>query len=109
MVPVADIRKLDPSWPWDSTAPTRSSAPFASHWMMNGGCIFRLSKILGHSSVKITEKVYAHLAPTAFKGDYERVAFHVPSVPATVYDLKRDDDGRIVGRDAAVLKVAGNP
>jgi integrase len=43
---------------------------FASHWMMSGGCIFKLSKVLGHSSVAITEKVYAHLAPTAFEADY---------------------------------------
>ena len=40
---------------------------FASHWMMDGGCIFMLSKILGHSSVKSTEKVYTHLTRTAFE------------------------------------------
>lgn len=35
---------------------------FASHFMMNGGDILTLSKILGHSDVKITMR-YAHLSP----------------------------------------------
>lgn len=52
---------------------------FASHWMMSGGCIFRLSKILGHSNVAITQKVYAHLSPDAWEQDYDRVSFVVPA------------------------------
>lgn len=35
---------------------------FAAHWVMNGGSIYTLQKILRHSSLSITEK-YAHLAP----------------------------------------------
>lgn len=35
---------------------------FASHFMMNGGNILTLQRILGHSSVKVTMR-YAHLAP----------------------------------------------
>lgn len=35
---------------------------FASHYMKNGGQIWDLKQILGHSSVKMTER-YAHLAP----------------------------------------------
>jgi len=35
---------------------------FASHYMMNGGNIYDLQKILGHSDVKTTMR-YAHLAP----------------------------------------------
>lgn len=42
---------------------------FASHWVLDGGDIFRLSKILGHSNVVITQKVYAHLAPEAWEQD----------------------------------------
>jgi site-specific recombinase XerD len=34
---------------------------FASHFMMNGGDLFVLSKILGHKSIKTTE-IYAHLS-----------------------------------------------
>ena len=56
---------------------------FASHWMMDGGDIFKLSKILGHASVKQTMR-YAHLAPTAFEEDYGRVAFVLPSVASVV-------------------------
>jgi len=51
---------------------------FASHWVIDGGDIFRLSKILGHSSVVITQKVYAHLIPDVWEQDYHRVSFVVP-------------------------------
>lgn len=57
---------------------------FASHWVLDGGDIFRLSKILGHSNVMITQKVYAHLAPEAWEQDYHRVSFVVPDT-GTVY------------------------
>ncbi len=45
---------------------------FASHFMMNGGDIYRLQSLLGHSSVKVTER-YAHLSPDAFAGDRNRL------------------------------------
>ena len=61
---------------------------FASHWVLDGGDIFRLSKILGHSSVVVTQKVYAHLAPEAWEHDYRRVAFVVPHEGA-VYGLTK--------------------
>jgi integrase len=51
----------------------------ASHWVLDGGDIFRLSKILGHSNVTITQKTYAHLAPEAWQQDYHRVTFTLPS------------------------------
>jgi len=35
---------------------------FASHFMMNGGNIITLQRILGHSSLTMTMR-YAHLAP----------------------------------------------
>lgn len=35
---------------------------FASHFMINGGNILALQKILGHSSLAMTMR-YAHLAP----------------------------------------------
>jgi len=46
--------------------------------VLDGGDIFRLSKILGHANVTITQKVYAHLAPEAWEQDYHRVSFVVP-------------------------------
>ncbi len=51
---------------------------FASHWVLDGGDIFRLSKFLGHSSVVVTQKTYAHLVPEAWEQDYHRVSFTLP-------------------------------
>jgi len=62
---------------------------FASHWVLNGGDIFRLSKVLGHSSVLITQRTYAHLAPEAWAQDYHRVAFRLPS-DGKVLNLRGD-------------------
>jgi len=39
---------------------------FASQWVLAGGSVMRLSKILGHSSVDVTER-YAHLLPDSFR------------------------------------------
>ena len=36
---------------------------FASHFIMNGGDILTLQRILGHSDLKMTMK-YAHLSPS---------------------------------------------
>ncbi len=43
---------------------------FASHWVMNGGDLFKLQKILGHKSTAMTQR-YAHLTPDAFVSDYD--------------------------------------
>jgi hypothetical protein len=47
-------------------------------YLADGGDIFKLCKILGHSSVAITERTYAHLMPTAFEADYGQVRFRMP-------------------------------
>ena len=56
---------------------------FASHWVMNGGDLFRLQKILGHRSVEMTLR-YAHLAPDAYRSDYGRLGDWVRVEPPTV-------------------------
>jgi integrase len=61
---------------------------FASHWVANGGDLWRLSKVLGHSSVTITERFYAHLRPEAYAQDYARVTFAVPGPVADVVPLR---------------------
>lgn len=61
---------------------------FASHWVLDGGDIFRLSKILGHSSVLVTQKTYAHLIPDAWEQDYHRVTFVMPE-QGTVYGMTK--------------------
>lgn len=47
---------------------------FASHFVMAGGNILALQRILGHSDVKMT-MVYAHLAPDFLGDEMERVKF----------------------------------
>jgi len=51
---------------------------FASHWVRRGGDIFRLQRILGHASVQTTQETYAHLAPDAFRQDWDRLEDVVP-------------------------------
>lgn len=50
---------------------------FASHFMMRGGDLFRLQRLLGHKTVQMTNR-YAHLAPEVFKEDYGRLVDVVP-------------------------------
>ena len=40
---------------------------FASHWVMNGGDLFKLQQIGGWKSHAMVQR-YAHLAPHAFEG-----------------------------------------
>jgi site-specific recombinase XerD len=40
---------------------------FASHFMMNGGNIYDLQKVLGHTKTEMTQ-IYAHLAPEHLAG-----------------------------------------
>lgn len=49
----------------------------ASHWVMRGGDLYRLQKILGHKSVQMTQR-YAHLAPEVFQEDWGRLQDAVP-------------------------------
>ena len=75
----------------------------ASWWVMSGGDIFRLSKLMGHADVKITQKTYAHLAPEAWHQDYHRLAFHVSTEPARVFEIVRDHRGKLAGRRAITV------
>jgi integrase len=47
---------------------------FASHFVMNGGNILALQKILGHSDLKMT-MIYAHLAPDFLEGEMDKVRY----------------------------------
>ncbi len=58
-----------PAHPWHAMRHT-----FASHYVMQGGNILALQKILGHSDVKVT-MLYAHLAPDFLGAEMERVRF----------------------------------
>ena len=47
---------------------------FASHYIMSGGSLLALSKILGHGDIKMT-MIYAHLAPDFIGTEMNRVRF----------------------------------
>jgi integrase len=83
---------LDSSLRWHDLRHT-----MASWWVLSGGDIFRLSRILGHANVTITQRTYAHLAPEAWQQDYHRLAFHVPNEPAKIFVYERDGN-RLAGR-----------
>jgi integrase len=56
---------------------------FASHFVMSGGNILTLQKLLGHSSVSVSMK-YAHLAPDFMREEIGRMAYRpVDAVIAT--------------------------
>lgn len=59
---------------------------FASHWVMKGGDLFKLQKILGHKTVQMTMR-YAHLQPAAFREDYSR--FGTPAKAGGVVPLEK--------------------
>lgn len=47
---------------------------FASNFLMGGGTLYDLQKILGHSTIQVTEN-YAHLVPSHLKGKTEVLGF----------------------------------
>ncbi|WP_366547074.1 tyrosine-type recombinase/integrase, partial [Salmonella enterica] len=55
------IKEIAPAVP-DGQAVHALRHTFASHFMMNGGNILTLQKILGHAKIQTT-MIYAHLAP----------------------------------------------
>jgi hypothetical protein len=57
--------------------------------VLDGRDIFRLSKILGHSSVVVTQKTYARLIFDAWEQDYHRVVFTLPEQGA-VYGITKN-------------------
>lgn len=54
---------------------------FASHYIMRGGNLLALQKMLGHASIEMT-LIYSHLAPDYLADEAERVDFLFPETPA---------------------------
>jgi site-specific recombinase XerD len=48
---------------------------YASHLIMNGVDLYTVSQLLGHSSVKVTEKHYAHLTKDHKKASVEKLPY----------------------------------
>ena len=61
--------------PWHALRHT-----FASHFIMSGGNILTLQKLLGHSDLKMTLH-YAHLAPDFLGEEMDRIKFPLPKHP----------------------------
>ena len=53
---------------------------FATRYILGGGDIFVLSKILGHASVAVTQKHYAHVLPQDLGGLSKGVDLHLQAV-----------------------------
>lgn len=60
---------------------------FASFWVMNGGDLYKLQKILGHKSTKMTER-YSHLSPAAFTSEHGRLGGELLVPSAEVATLR---------------------
>jgi integrase len=74
---------------------------FASHFMMAGGNILTLQKLLGHADLKTT-MIYAHLSPDFMAAEVARMSFPAAE-PAEVYDIaaaRRRRDGYPEGNGA---------
>jgi integrase len=70
---------------------------FASHWVMRGGDLFKLQKILGHKTVQMTMR-YAHLQPTAFAGDLARLGDCPVTGAARVLALRSGTESELASR-----------
>lgn len=66
---------------------------FATRYLQSGGDIYTLSKILGHGSVRVTEKVYAHL----LTADLARLSRHVDLQLSSPRELKGSSTGTLPG------------
>ncbi len=75
---------------------------FASHFMMSGGNILTLQKLLGHSSVSVTQR-YAHLAPDFMRGELERMSFEPKASDVVSLDDYRAERVAAVGGSQAPL------
>lgn len=57
------------------SGPHKLRHSFAVHWLRSGGDIYILSKILGHSTAKITEKEYLDIVPLDQGKELQKINF----------------------------------
>lgn len=62
---------------------------FASHFMMNGGNIYDLQKILGHSSLEMTQR-YAHMSPDHLAQAIQIVSFAPGAGDTNIVSLEEE-------------------
>jgi integrase/recombinase XerD len=58
----------------DGTAKTFRHT-YASRWLAQGGSMWGLSRVLGHSSITVTERTYAHMTTEALRSGLNLVRF----------------------------------
>ncbi len=65
---------------------------FAALYLLRGGDLHKLSKLLGHSSIAITDKVYAHICPTVMDAQSPLISTQLqrsqPSAASVIENLK---------------------
>ncbi len=71
---------------------------FASHFVMSGGSLLTLQRLLGHSTPTMTMR-YAHLAPDFLTAEVSRMTF-APRAPAGVADIGEERRQRAVADGA---------
>jgi hypothetical protein len=80
---------------------------FASQWVLADGSIEKLSTIMGHSSVTVTEKHYAHMRPDLFRDDeYQLLALSLERGPGDPVEVPAKPANGQIGR-ALVARPVG--
>lgn len=75
---------------------------YASHYMMNGGDIYDLQKILGHTKIEMTMK-YAHLSPKHLRNAVNTVRFSAEGNKGTRPILApQDNNVYYINRETAI-------
>jgi integrase len=62
---------------------------YASHFVMSGGDLLTLQRILGHSTPTITGEIYSHLAPSHLVKESDRLRFAAPRGDVVEMERKR--------------------
>jgi integrase len=66
---------------------------FASFFVMGGGDIFTLQRILGHSTPQLVSDTYGHLSPTFLANQVDRISYPAPAPEAKVIPMASHNDG----------------
>ncbi len=79
---------------------------FASFFVMAGGDIFTLQRILGHSTPQLVSDTYGHLSPTHLVNQSDRVSFPAPPPPAKVVPISGQEESTTQAESAAEFAAA---
>ena len=83
---------------------------FASHFVMNGGSLYDLQKLLGHARFEETQR-YAHLCPEHLAKAINIVSFGGPETPAPAAQpaaVAKTEQSAVATVKAPILRVVGS-